>query len=273
MVFDRASTHSAAKPLDIDVRVDTKGQRVTVRFNNGPATATLGDLLAALKANAAFDERFSAGFSNCAAGVATTPLGLLSVRNQSVTASGTGRTQFAIEVNFNAFVDAVSNDELLTDILTAAAVRTRPNASETLTAGITRIRTAPTAGAADGGLSIFADLSADTQALPDITAGTDTAPVRKVRYEMETALVKNLPMVRDLVETAAGHQGAATAQGAANPVIPAVTAVATGYAADTDTGATDTVSGSDNAFDKVDENFNGKSQVRIAVSSSVKAPS
>ena len=45
-MFDRASTYSAAKPLDIDVRVDTRGQRVTVRFNNGPATATLGDLLA-----------------------------------------------------------------------------------------------------------------------------------------------------------------------------------------------------------------------------------
>ncbi|WP_419855163.1 hypothetical protein [Candidatus Poriferisodalis sp.] len=74
-------------------------------------------------------------------------------------------------------------------------------------------------------------------------------------------------MARDLVETAAGHQGVA------NPVIPAVAAVATGIAADTDTGATDTVSGADNAFDKVDENFNGKSQVRIAVSSSVKAPS
>lgn len=65
MVFDRASTHSAAKPLDIDVRVDTTGQRVTVRFNNGPATATLRDLLDALKANADFDSRFAAGFSDC----------------------------------------------------------------------------------------------------------------------------------------------------------------------------------------------------------------
>ncbi|WP_419855154.1 cell wall-binding repeat-containing protein [Candidatus Poriferisodalis sp.] len=267
MVFDRASTYSPAKPLDIDVRVDTKGQRVTVRFNNGPTTATLGDLLAALKANAAFDERFSAGFSNCEDGVATTPLGLLSVRNQSVAASGTGRTQFAIEVNFNAFVDVVSNAELLTDVLTAAAVRTRPNASETLAAGITRIRTEPTTDQADNGLRIVDDLSADSPSLSE-TVVAATPPTRKVRYEMETALVKNLPMARDLVETEAGTGGGLAVVGPpAIAAFDAVAAVATGYAADAPTGADNT-----GAQDKVDENFNGASQVRIAVSSSVKTP-
>ncbi|WP_419916815.1 cell wall-binding repeat-containing protein [Candidatus Poriferisodalis sp.] len=267
MVFDRASTYSAQKPLDIDVRVDTKGQRVTVRFNNGPVTATLGDLLAALKANAAFDARFTAGFGDCENGDPKVRLGLLTVRNQSVAASGTGRTQFAIEVNFNAFVDVVTNDELLADILAPAAVRTRPTAAETLAAGITRIRTAPTADTADGGLRIVDDLSADTPALTE-TVVTATPPTRKVRYEMETALVKNLPMARDLVQTAAGTGGGTAVTGPpAIAAFPAVPAVATGYAVDAVTGADNT-----GAQDKVDENFNASSQVRIAVSSSVKTP-
>ena len=267
MVFDRASTYSDQKPLDIDVRVDTRGQRVTVRFNNGPVTATLGDLLAALKANAAFDARFTAGFSNCADGDPKVALGLLTARNQSVAASGAGRTQFAIEVNFNAFVDIVSNVELLTDILTPAAVRTRPTADETLAAGITRIRTAPTAGAADNGLNIVDDLSAAAPELTDMVTSA-TPPTRKVRYEMETALVKNLPMARDLIQTAAGTAGGTAVTGP--PAIAAfdpVASVATGYAADAVTGADNT-----GAQDKVDENLNASSQVRITVSSSVKTP-
>ena len=269
MVFDRASTYSAAKPLDIDVRVDSRGQRVTIRFNNGPATATLADLLAALKANADFDARFAAGFSNCSTGVPTTPLGLVAARNNSVDADGAGRTQFAIEVNFTAFVDAISNDELLTDVLAATAVRTRASASETLAAGITRVRTAAEGGggtAAGGGLTIASDLSADSPALG--TVDSSTAPTRSIRYEMATALVRNLPMARDLVETLAGHAGAAAIIGPpAYPAITAVTAVATGYAADAPTGADNT-----GAQDKVDENFNGPSQVRIGVSNGVKTP-
>ena len=67
-VFDRAANPDSTKPLDIDVRVDTRGKRGTGRFINGAGTAgKLGDLLEALKANAAFDERFSAGLSNCSA--------------------------------------------------------------------------------------------------------------------------------------------------------------------------------------------------------------
>ena len=272
MVFDRASTYSTAKPLDIDVRVDTKGQRVTVRFNNGPATATLGDLLAALKANEDFDARFSAGFGKCAAGRATIQLGLLPVRNVSVAADGGGRTQFAVEVNFNAWVDAVSNDVLLTDVLTAAAVRSRATTTETVAVGIRRIRGGATGGsgtAAGGGLTIAADLSADSPGLPSVLAGATTAPVRSIRYEMETSLVGNLLKARDLVETLAGHGGGTEVTGP--PVIAAITAepaAATGYAVDAPTGADAT-----GAQDRVDENFNGYSQVRISVSNSVKAPS
>ena len=253
MVFDRASNHNPAKPLDIDVRVDTKGQRVTVRFVNGPATATLGDLLAALKANADFDARFSAGFTTCTTGRGTTALGLVTTadaRNSVAAASSLGRTQFAIEVRFNAYVDTVTDTELLADILAAAARR----------AGTTNdasgIRAAP-AGAdgtpAAGGL----DLASPT---------APTGPVTLVRYEATTALTKNLPMARDLVDTKAGHTGAAAITGPpAYPAISAVAAVATGYADDAVTGADNT-----GAQDKVDEDKNGASQNRIRVSSSVK---
>jgi len=277
MVFDRASTYSATKPLDIDVRVDPKGQRVTVRFNSGPATATLGELLAALKANADFDERFAAGFSDCAQGDPKTVLGLVTARNQSVSSSGTGRTVFAMQVNFSAFVDTVNNDALLTDVLAAAAVRTRPSAAETLADGITRIRTA--ASDTGGGLTIASDILVldDTNlvvnASPSLpTVGADTAatagPVQSIRYEVATARVSNLPKARDLVETVSGHGGGTEVPGP--PVIPAITArtaVATGYAVDAVTGADNT-----GAQDTVDENLNGASQVRISVSSSVKAP-
>ena len=274
MVFDQASTYSFAKPLDIDVRVDTRGQRVTVRLNNGPTTATLGDLLAALKANADFDARFSAGFSDCSTGVATTPLGLVAgVRNDTVAADGAGRTQFAIEVNFNAFVSVVRNDELLSDILAATAVRTRATATETLAAGITRVRTAAAGGggtAAGGGLTVVDDLSADSPTLSETVTAT-TPPTRSVRYEFETSQVQYLPKERDLVQTAAGHAGAEAIEGP--PAFAAIllnAGVATGYAADGPApGTTDVTT---TAQDRIDENLNGPSQRRITMSGSVKTP-
>ena len=276
MVFDRASTYSTAKPLDIGVSVDPKGKRVTVRFNNGPTTATLSDLIKALNADADFSALFSAGFSDCAAAATnnagSVALGLVTARNVATGFSDSGRTQFAIEVNFNAFVDEVRNPNLLEDLLAATRVRTRPSAAESVADGNTRVQTAATGGdgvAAGGGLTIFADLNADSPALPSITAGLTTAPVRSVRYEFETSQVRYLPMARDLVQTAAGHAGAAAITGP--PAYSAITAdagVATGYAADAPTGADNT-----GAQDRVDENLNGSSQNRIQASSSVKAPS
>ena len=276
MVFDRASTYSTEKPLDIGVSVDPKGKRVTVRFNNGPTTATLSDLIATLNADADFSALFSAGFSDCAAAATNNAgrvaLGLVTARNVATGFSDSGRTQFAIEVNFNAFVDEIRNPNLLEDLLAATRVRTRPSAAESVADGNTRVQTAATGGAdtpAGGGLTIFADLNADSPALPSITAGLTTAPVRSVRYEFETSQVRYLPMARDLVQTAAGHAGAAAITGP--PAYTAITAdagVATGYAADAVTGADNT-----GAQDRVDENLNGASQNRIAVSSSVKAPS
>ncbi|MDE0497588.1 MAG: hypothetical protein OXH86_09560 [Acidimicrobiaceae bacterium] len=92
-----------------------------------------------------------------------------------------------------------------------------------------------------------------------------------VRYEFETALVRYLPMARDLAETAAGHVGATAIEGP--PAYSAITAdvgVATGYAADAPAPGTTDVTAT--AQDRVDENLNGSSQVRIGISANVKKP-
>ncbi|MCY3586857.1 MAG: cell wall-binding repeat-containing protein [Acidimicrobiaceae bacterium] len=274
MVFDRASTYSSAKPLDIDVRVDSKGQRVTVRFNNGPTAATLSDLLAALKADAEFDALFSAGFTDCTAAATNNAgrvqLGLVTARNVPAGFNDSGRTQFAVEVSFSAYVDAITNNELLTDILAATAVRTRASAAETVSAGFTRINTGALGGdntAASGGLTIFADLNAASPALPNVAVGGTTAPVRSIRYEFETSQVRLLPMARDLVETPAGAAELADDPNTAateTAFRPPVTGIATGYAPDVNTST---------ALARVDQSMNGASQRRIAMSGSVKAPS
>ena len=280
MVFDRASTYSTAKPLDIDVSVDPKGKRVTVRFNNGPTTATLGNLIAALNADAEFSALFSAGFTSCSEAATNNAsrvaLGLVTARNVAAGFSDSGRTQFAIEVNFNAFVDEIRNPNLLEDVLAATRVRTRPSAAETVAEGNTRVQATATGGLdtpAGGGLTIVSDLSAESPALG--TVGTSDPPTRSIRYEFETSQVRYLPMARDLVQTAAGHAGGdAIAATATTPAYPAITAdagVATGYAADAPAPGTTDVTAT--VQDKVDENLNGSSQNRIQVSSSVKAPS
>lgn len=77
------------------------------------------------------------------------------------------------------------------------------------------------AGTAGGGLGL---VTSDQTAV--------TGPVQVVRYEGETALAANLPMARDLVNTAAGAAELAddpnttTVETAFRPV---VAAVATGY--------------------------------------------
>ena len=274
MVFDRAGTHSAAKPLDIDVRVDTKGQRVTVRFVNGPATATLGGLLAALEANADFDARFSAGFADCNAAATAGPnsghgsaiaLGLVvgetPPRDVVAASNGTGRTRFAIEVRFNGCVDSVSHEALLADVLANAAHR----AGTTNDASGIRAAVAGgviddddgtvNAGTAGGGLGLEESDPCDGFA----------APARIVRYEGETALVANLPKARDLITTDAGARlqadnPATTAE--ETSYRPAVPPVANGFAADVNTTA---------ANARVDEGRNGASQVRISQTGSIKA--
>ena len=276
MVFDRASTYSAEEPLDIGVRVDPRGKRVTVRFDNGPVTATLGDLIAALNGDGEFAALFSAGFTSCSLAASNNAssavLGLVAARNVAAGFDDSGRTVFAIEVKFNSFVDVVRNPQLLEDLLAATRVRTRPNAAESAADGNSRVQAAATGGdntAAAGGLTIFADLNADSPALPSVT--TSTAPTRSVRYEFETSQVRYLPMARDLVQTSAGNDAqSALAGSAAYSEIIADAGVATGYAADAPApGATGVVG---TAQDRVDEDLNGSSQRRITMTSSVKTP-
>ena len=252
VVFDQASTYSNAKPLDIDVRVDTKGKRVAVRFNNGPATATLGDLIDALNGTEDFSQRFSAAFSDCATGVRTTALGLVtptpaSARDVDGTVPATpggqaadaGRTQYAIEVNFNAYIDSYTDTALLDDVLAQTATRNRAADSAALLA-MAGSETANAAAAAQ-------------------TAADPAGPVRTVRFEFEVSSNKLLPQARDLVDVDAGVD----ADNTASPAVAAVPAVATGYAANVPAAA--------GTNDTVNEDKNGASQVRIAPSSSVKA--
>ena len=255
-VFDRAGTYNPTKPLDIDVRVDAVGKRVTVRFNNGPLTATLGDLLAALKANPDFDARFSAAFTTCAnAGMGvreqldleTGPTG----RNLEVTGAGAGRTKVAIEVHFDKYVNTVNDDELLADVLDYALSRSPA-------ADLSALRAA--AGASSGGLSI-------TSASPAAIVAS-TAPTIVVRYEAETALVRNLPQVGDRVVTEAGvvtevldNPFTSTVEASYRPT---KTPVATGYAANDDRTST---------LIRADQSANAASIVPISAGGSrVKAP-
>ena len=253
MVFDTPSSYSAAKDADIDVRVDTKGKTVTVRFDNGPVT--VGSLLAALEANAGFDERFSAN-TGCDA-VTTTRLepsddatvrdsvaGFVDADGGSST-TGIGRTQFAVEVRFSGYIATVDSDVLLADILARSVARNRANEDADT---VTELR---------GLLDIASPGNAAS-----IVGG---APSTTVRYEMESASTAYMPQARDLVDIAAG---AALLDDDPNTAAsetgfrPAEAAVATGYAPDVNTST---------SLARVDQSRNAASQPRITVSSSVKA--
>ena len=246
-VYDVASTwtNDAEAAVDIDVRVNSRDRVVSVRFNTG--NAKNGDLKAALEGNSAFDAMFEVKLpADAAAGCGATSNIALAIGNddRQVTTDGGvtgGMTQVAIEVRFNGYVNTVSDDELLDDILADVVKRTE---------------------AAD-------DTAARTALGLDSPTAT-TGPTTMVRYEAITGQANQLPQVRDLVTTLAGHDGAAEITGPPLvPAIDAVTAVAIGFAPDGNApGRTD----NDTAHDKVDEDQNAASQVRIGRSSSVKVP-
>ena len=123
-------------------------------------------------------------------------------RNVAATPTNEGRTQFAIEVNFNTYVSAVTVEQhgaLLEDLLAAAAMR----ASVLNTDGGIRAEAAGDSGtAAGGGLDM---VSTEQTAV--------TGPTRRVRYEGETALAGLLPMAGDLVNTTAGATTLAASEG------------------------------------------------------------
>lgn len=237
IVFDTAGAHMATKPLDIDVRVDSKSKRATVRFVNGQPTAR--QLVAELKATSDFDSLFAVALP--CTGVTDAKLGVSNAnRNVAATATFAGRTQFAIEVNFNRYIHAVEHAALLDDVLAAAVNRSGVSATDILADAISA------AGTGGGGLSL---LVANQAAV--------NPPTKKVRYQGETSRAGLLPMSRDLVETTAGHSGADNAQ-----ITTAIPHVATGYATDAPVTSGD---------DLVEEDKNAKSQNRITVTSSVKA--
>ena len=252
IVFDTASTHMASKPLDIDVRVDTKGKRATVRFVNG--AATVHDLVAEMRANSDFDSRFAVSLP--CTGTTRTPLGVTPAnRNVKATPTNAGRTQFAIEVNFNRYisaVDAEAHDALLRDLLAAAAARADvANTDAVIGADAAGEANTP----AGGGLS-----------MASIGRDPVTGPTKKVRYEGETAVVGLLPMARDLVETDAGatelNDNPNTTGVTESGFRPLAQEVALGYASDVNTST---------SLAQVDQSGNAKSENRIMVSSNVKA--
>ena len=237
VVFDTPSTYSAEKAADIDVRVDTKGKTVTVRFVNGPAT--VGSLLAALKANSDFDQRFSAGTGcDAAATTALTPSNDADDRDAAATATGAGRTQFAIEVRFGAYIASHVDDELLADVFARTLARNRNNED--------------------------ADTQSELIVLLGDGAGTGTlvgtAPGKTVRYEMETASTAYMPMDRDRVLTLAGAEASddADANKAGDQARDLEEHVAVGYAPD-------------DPNEPADESKNGKSDLRISQTGSIKA--
>ncbi|MYJ47288.1 MAG: hypothetical protein F4070_06525 [Acidimicrobiales bacterium] len=213
--------------------------------------ATAHDLVAALRANGEFDSRFAVSLP--CAGSTRAVLGVSSAnRNVAATPTNEGRTLFAIEVNFNTYVSAVTVEQhgaLLEDLLAAAAMRASvPNTD----GGIRAEADGEPGTAAGGGLNMA---STGQSAV--------TGPTRRVRYEGETALAGLLPMAGDLVNTTAGATTLAASEGP--PAIAAreeAPSVATGYAANDD---------STTVKARTNQDLNAASQNRIAVSSSVKA--
>ena len=243
ILFDVASTRMDSKPLDIDVRVDAKGRQVSIRHVNGKAT--LGDLLAALRANSDFDQRFSVSTDPCSASPTTPLVPSAAARNTAATSADSGRTQFAIEVRFRDFIKQHTDADLLDDVLARTVARSRVADRATLITALT------TAGSSD--------LGGETPGTGSPAQSTDRAVYGKtVRYEMTASSAAHIPRQRDIVDTAAGSNATDAAAGYEAPSTP-VDPVATGYAAD------------DAATTKVREDYNAKSQVFINLTSRIKA--
>ena len=239
-VFDVASTYDAEKATDIDVRVNARDRAVFVRFNNG--AAKYADLKAELEGNSAFDAMFDVNLPDdedggCGA-TANEDLTISSdsrqVAAEDAAGDNTGRTQLAIEVRFNGYIAGIEDGGA--GLIDAVLARTLARAQVA----------APTTDAA----AVRGALGMTT--LTEVT--TFAAPGTTVRYEAITEQAGMLPMLRDLVNIAAGKE-----EDTDTTAVDAVGPVATGYAAnDTET--------------LINENENGRAQVRIGRSSSVKAP-
>ena len=206
VLFDVASSRSPAKPLDIHVGVDPKAQQVTVRINNG--TGTVGDLLAALRGNSDFDERFTVGIPcNGNPAVALVPSNTTANRNRALTNGGQGRTKFAIQSRFTAFVDSIEADALLNAIMQQTSVRLGAAAAD---------------GAAVVAFAGFENTPTGAQ--------NPAAPFLTLRHEVTVNSAGYLPRSGDLVNVAAGTS---------------TLSIASGYVTDdTDTPANELLNGS-----------------------------
>ncbi|WP_420622411.1 hypothetical protein [Candidatus Poriferisodalis sp.] len=306
VVFDKTSSYDAEKDLDIDVRVNSRDRTVFVRFINGKAT--FGDLAAELEANSAFAAMFEVkvdtdpdtitggNVGKCGSAATKKELdiatlerggGMADANNDgtitptefevdtwSISALAGGETKVAIQVTFNAYIEATGlsgseNIALLEDILAATAER----AGE---AGVVDAQASDAASPDHGltdevraGLNLAVlDNSPDNPSTADTDESADnnyvfSDPGTTVRYEATTSSAIMLPALRDLVTTAAGASEVTDDPNTTEvetDARAAVAPVALGYADD----ATTTI--------KVDESMNTRSQVRIGRSSSVKAP-
>ena len=156
------------------------------------------------------------------------------VASPDETDAGVGSTQVRIVVRFNGYIQSVDADGH-TELLTDVLAGVMGRMDADLTA----------ARADNTGLGLGSPAAVE-------------GPTTTITYDAITQNAGALPMVRDLVDTDAGYDLSVTD---ADQTIAAATAVATGYAAD-NAGTT-----------KVQEDKNGRSQVRLGRSSSVDAPS
>ena len=243
IAFDKATgwKPDAKAAVDIDVRVNAKDRLVSVRFNTG--NAKFADLQSALEGNSAFDAMFKvnlpAAESGACGATANNALGIDGIvrgaAGNTVTTAG-GMTAVAIEARFSTYVLSLEGDgQNLLDLVLASTLERAQRVAATTTASDVRSAL---------GMATIGDVT------------TFNAPGTTVRYEALTSNAGMLPQVRDLVTVLAGSEDDSDT---AN-VNEEQDHIASGYAAN----VTTTI---------VNENENGRSQVRIGRSSNVKVPS
>ena len=273
---DKATRWAADKDVDIRVFVSEKDRRIGIRIVNGEPK--FADLKAALEANEVvkrlflvkIDNQFNGAVNTCRPANdklrhASLPLVGTDEGPEDAASLAGGTTVAAVHVNFNGWVEAISDAEsarLLTHVLASALKRNQP---------------AP-AGSSVPEETLRTWLKiADTQVFAKAAA---SGPVKYRRLEIVTASAHALPMPRDLVEIPDGFdkilaagadqgkpvdgepatdgvQRVDTDQTSATPAGPGLTSIANGYG---DNSAT------------AENDFNYGSENRIVRSSAVTAP-
>ncbi|MDE0676564.1 MAG: cell wall-binding repeat-containing protein [Acidimicrobiaceae bacterium] len=275
---DKATTWSKSAAADIDVFVSTKDRRIVVRIVNGEPK--FSDLKAALEANATINGLFNvivdnkhtaAGNDTCKAADEKLQHGLLpqfgdETADEADDTNGLagGITKATIKVNFNGYVELVSDDMsgvLLRKVFAATATRLERAGVITGVTGDTDSAREISRHTALLALDTWIQNNEDTPADIEGAAFAKTepaGPMRSVQFGFQTGTASMIPSARDIVEIMNGFTVAEDGTKSAN----ATELVANGYG---DTRADD---GSQSA----DDDWNYASKVRIATSSSVAAP-